>query len=696
MHANLAIMVVELKELAMKGLEVDGCALDLHFTLPADMATHWGWFGCGGVHDPHFCHRCNAHRDRRGGIYDWAVLPECPHGDRWTVYEAASLLKVTVPDLLFLNSQSGAKERNLLEHHISFQLPPEAKKARASRNQTRADLAQEVEKNREAVEAALAKARGDQADASTFAKCTRMVGRSTAVTVGARCGWVVGSSGGSVLPLFEAPCDHDGTVFCLCAECTLPAGMRVRVFADGEMDREHPDHCMWNIAHEDCPFCTLHCTMWCTEHLLAVLQRRVIEDAGDQGVAHFNTLLKKLCVGFRIRPVRSENLSKDTTAWKPVKLNGNTAMRCVTMSSSIIDACWASLAGNSPNEDLQFKQQLHSMWNAWARVVYTMNATKPSLDQKLDFRADVRHLLRELQSTLPSNAWSGYYFHTLLHAPVWMDRFGSLGMFANQGAEAKHKEGVLAYRKGGCGGLQGRRTGAALRSRPRVSCSSGNGDTSSSSNIRAALQPQRLFASDNPTPTKGASHIPLEVLRRGIKMEAGDRLVEDLGFFGSAVTVDDHTPANALSATEFRDVKSVWESLMLLIYLRLHVYCAACNKFEVCDCGKGTYPVYKKKVGSKRSVPRVEVNSLREDWRYVHSLRSSQFELESPSSGDADGMDSRAAKQLVTVDAESADSAHSAAQSHSATPAVSSRAAQPQRVPTKRMSARRRANRGAD
>ena len=109
-------------------------------------------------------------------------------------------------------------------------------------------------------------------------------------------------------------------------------------------------------------------------------------------------------------------------------------------------------------------------------------------------------------------------------------------------------------------------------------------------------------------------------------MEAGDRLVEDLGFFGSAVTVDDHTPANALSATEFRDVKSVWESLMLLIYLRLHVYCAACNMFEICNCRKGTYPVYKKKVGSKRSVPQVEVNSLRKDWRYVHSLRSSQFE----------------------------------------------------------------------
>ena len=114
-----------------------------------------------------------------------------------------------------------------------------------------------------------------------------------------------------------------------------------------------------------------------------------------------------------------------------MKLNGNTAMQCVTMSSSIIDVCWASLAGNSPNEDLQFKQQLHSMWNAWARVVYTMNAIKPSLDQKLDFSVDVQHLLRELLSTLLSNVWSWYYFHTLLHAPVWMDSFGSLGMFAN-------------------------------------------------------------------------------------------------------------------------------------------------------------------------------------------------------------------------------------------------------------------------
>eukprot|EP00961_Rhodomonas_salina_P018960 255361-Rhodomonas_salina.1 len=36
-----------------------------------------------------------------------------------------------------------------------------------------------------------------------------------------------------------------------------------------------------------------------------------------------------------------------------------------------------------------------------------------------------------------------------------MEQFGSLGMLMNQAAEAKHKEGVLAWVPCGCGGVQG-------------------------------------------------------------------------------------------------------------------------------------------------------------------------------------------------------------------------------------------------
>eukprot|EP00961_Rhodomonas_salina_P054403 730880-Rhodomonas_salina.1 len=97
------------------------------FVLPSNMATHWGLYGCGGTKDNHFCHRCTTHHTDRAKLYEWITLPECPTGDSWTVQEAAAFAKMHSDDVIYLNSQTGAKEENLQHHHVTFKLPPSSK-----------------------------------------------------------------------------------------------------------------------------------------------------------------------------------------------------------------------------------------------------------------------------------------------------------------------------------------------------------------------------------------------------------------------------------------------------------------------------------------------------------------------------------------------------------------------------------------
>ena len=148
--------------------------------------------------------------------------------------------------------------------------------------------------------------------------------------------------------------------------------------------------------------------------------------------------------------------------WKRVKLSGNIAMLVVGMWQHVIDAAWES-NGETCQDDATLRSLLHRVWQSWERVVYAITALKPAEDQVWGLRPDVARLLVALQRALPDTAWSGYYFHTLLHATDYMDHYRGLGIFANQGAEAKHREGALAYIKGGSGGTQGRHQQAAER-----------------------------------------------------------------------------------------------------------------------------------------------------------------------------------------------------------------------------------------
>ncbi len=49
---------------------------------------------------------------------------------------------------------------------------------------------------------------------------------------------------------------------------------------------------------------------------------------------------------------------------------------------------------------------------------------EPAPDQVWGLRASVARLLVALQRGLPDTSWSGYYFHTLLHATDYMEHYG--------------------------------------------------------------------------------------------------------------------------------------------------------------------------------------------------------------------------------------------------------------------------------
>eukprot|EP00961_Rhodomonas_salina_P296637 3936521-Rhodomonas_salina.1 len=86
-----------------------------------------------------------------------------------------------------------------------------------------------------------------------------------------------------------------------------------------------------------------------------------------------------------------------------------------------------------------------------------MVAMRPTEEQIRSFQSDVFALMVALQATYPPEEWGGFYFHTIYaHASEYLHSLGSLGLYMNQGAESKHKEGCLAWVRCGCSGVQGR------------------------------------------------------------------------------------------------------------------------------------------------------------------------------------------------------------------------------------------------
>ncbi len=155
---------------------MDGVRCVPEFVFSADMATHWGWYGAGGVHDEKFCHRCNCLRDNRACMYNWYTLPPAPCGDRWTVAEDARQVCLNEDDFIYLNTQRGAREENMLEHHITFRMPSVAKQTRARLGTRREDVATAREGQTDEIESAMQAARGQPMDALAFRTCIRLRG----------------------------------------------------------------------------------------------------------------------------------------------------------------------------------------------------------------------------------------------------------------------------------------------------------------------------------------------------------------------------------------------------------------------------------------------------------------------------------------------------------------------------------------
>ncbi len=121
--------------------------------------------------------------------------------------------------------------------------------------------------------------------------------------------------------------------------------------------------------------------------------------------------------------------------------------------------------------------------------------------------------------------------------------------------------------------------------------------------------------------------------------------VEERGMFRKMMVLDllAREVCAALSETQSREIHSVWDSLVLLNYLRTHTYCGTHDALN-CDCGAGTYVAMDKRRSSSvtRCLPKLQVASLRAEWRALLALKENKFD-DTPSSDGADRMDWRAA-----------------------------------------------------
>eukprot|EP00961_Rhodomonas_salina_P281122 3798168-Rhodomonas_salina.2 len=207
---------------------------------------------------------------------------------------------------------------------------------------------------------------------------------------------------------------------------------------------------LFDLEHCYCPFCALHASMRVSEKLLAPLQEHVIRQGGDAAVSAFNTRMREMKTGFRIKSAGRDAAIK----FKAPGVNGTAALRCTHQADAVLDEIFgpASLLSDS---DAAFVDRSRAVWKAWGKVLDTMVAMRPSEEQIQRFQSDVFAFMVALQATYHDPPEE--YFHTIYaHASEYLHRLGSLGLYMNQGAESQHKEGCLAWVQCCCCGVQGR------------------------------------------------------------------------------------------------------------------------------------------------------------------------------------------------------------------------------------------------
>lgn len=179
----------------------------------------------------------------------------------------------------------------------------------------------------------------------------------------------------------------------------------------------------------------------------------MIKQGGDQAVTAFNAKMQELKTGFRIKKGGRDS----KVDYKPVKLNGTAALRCTHQADALLDEVFGP-ASLLVQDDQMMLDRSRAVWKAWGLVIDTMSAMLPSEAQLKSFKSDVFAMMVALQGTYPPEDWGSFYFHAIYaHADEYLQHLGSLGIYMNQGEEAKHKEGCLAWVRCGCGGQQGRK-----------------------------------------------------------------------------------------------------------------------------------------------------------------------------------------------------------------------------------------------
>eukprot|EP00961_Rhodomonas_salina_P287637 3886388-Rhodomonas_salina.1 len=92
------------------------------FLMPANMASHWGIFGCGGVHDSkkQCCHCCNMKTADRFKIFEYSTLPRHPTNPdgKWRPGQAEEELGMHLDDMVKINTQIKETEASFLQFHI--------------------------------------------------------------------------------------------------------------------------------------------------------------------------------------------------------------------------------------------------------------------------------------------------------------------------------------------------------------------------------------------------------------------------------------------------------------------------------------------------------------------------------------------------------------------------------------------------
>jgi hypothetical protein len=93
-----AVQYLKYRRLKVKTKDGLEKAYRVHFLICADMAAHWGWFGCGGMGDDMFCHRCKCRKHQRKTLFQ---LYKPVSGE--TLSSISLKFDLTVEDLMKLN-----------------------------------------------------------------------------------------------------------------------------------------------------------------------------------------------------------------------------------------------------------------------------------------------------------------------------------------------------------------------------------------------------------------------------------------------------------------------------------------------------------------------------------------------------------------------------------------------------------------